>query len=668
MSSYFRFLRSTSFWCQVSTWAVFALLIGSVLWRGGKSLDAAWILTGVASLSTIIWHCTNKGKGESVPVSLWLCAIGLSVLTALSYYHSQTSNYGVDEVLQTGSLALLLFWTIRYASHTELQERRIEALLKAITLVTFIACIVGSAVYVLQPVNRFVGTFFDYRFHTDYWPNAWGQYVLLTWPVCLYTVLKHADALLGSAKQRFQLLLRCCALGLLLSCLVVSYSRASFLVFAVQVAALVGVLYYHQRTKRCITRSTQLLVAIGLCALLLTFAMNTARSQFYSVQNMEQKLTLQAAEGTSSVTERFAFWGQATTLTKEQPLLGFGPYSFRFVQTPLQQGVLQTSDHAHNVLLKLSMERGIFAALLFAVLVGMPLFALGKRVKANPHCANLGSSRGLLIGIGIFGVLLHNMLDYNLQFVGIAATFWVLIALLSVECNSQNSIKISRWCSASVEILLAVALLAFALYEGSYLAISSLGRHAEAAGDTVKAMQWYDKSAPQFFTRDLHLSRTKIHMDNNRLASAQGTLDEYFAQNEHDYRAWKRQGDIALADGKHQLALEVYNRAFTMGKYNDVGIMHGLLRAYRALGDRQEITRKKPMFDRLLQEYADAIAANVHHIALSPNVEEFVGVCNTLARMYRKDAPRYEVMAARADHHARVERGRIQSRPPGYLW
>jgi tetratricopeptide (TPR) repeat protein len=211
-------------------------------------------------------------------------------------------------------------------------------------------------------------------------------------------------------------------------------------------------------------------------------------------------------------------------------------------------------------------------------------------------------------------------------------------------------------------------LLIFAVYEGGYLVVSSLGRNAEVRHEDQVALVWYGRADGEIFKRDLHLSEAKILFQNSMFDEAQESIDIYMTSNEEDYRVWKRQGDVALMRGEKQRALDAYKTAFERGSYNDLGVLHGLIEVYLALGKEDEIEKQRPMIDGLITSFAYAIAVNTHYIDLSTNVEEFVAICNRMAILFPEDAPRYQVMAAKADHHAQIERERLKSRPPGFLW
>ena len=656
-------------WSSLCEWAVIVLLIVSVLWRGGKSLDITWMLTGVASGLTLVSHLLHRSTGrKEVPLLLWTAVMGFTALTIASYLFSTTGNYGLDEVFRTGSLGLLLVWIIRQ-SQEDSGEEFVDQLIRYLCIAVVAACAIGILVYVFQPVNRFVGTFFDYRFHTDYWPNAWAQFLLLTWPLVLYWVLRDFRFDKSDVRSRMEFLVRALILGIMFGCLFLSYSRGAILAFCLQLGIWGFIIYRKTRPTFPIKPIIPTAVMLLVVSLTTFVSVNGLRSQLYEVQRVDEKITLQAAEGSSSVSERFQFWSQSLNLASARPLLGWGPYSFRFVQPELQSGILATSDHPHNVVLKVLMERGVASALIFLLLLCIVFYrASVTLLSRQAEVGTLTFSLKMLIFLGLSGVLLHNMIDFNLQFVGIALPFWLLVGILMTTLEIGSLRSVPRRIAQVTEVALAIALLLVAFWEGVYIVKSSMGRQAEAAGDRVMALAWYEKSSGEKFSRDLFLSESKLLYEDSKFDEAQVALEKYFAVNEQDYRAWKRQGDIALLRGEKQRALESYTRAFERGKYNDISILHGLIEAYLALDRKEEIEKKRPEFDALLSQYAQAIQANAHYIALSPNVEEFVAVCNTLARLFREDAPRYQVLAAKADHHASIERERIKSRPPGFLW
>lgn len=673
---------------RFTEWAVLLLLVFSVLWKGGKSLEATWMLAGLGALLTFT-HWMGKAYGRrrepdtragetahkgSVPLGLWAVCLLYIVWSTFSFMLSETMNYGLDEILRSCGYILIFLWAARM--QTEEGGGSLHVTYPAVlTATAAVAGAIGVAVYSLQPVNRFVGSFFDMRFNTDYWPNAWAEFLLLAWPAALVVAWRA-----GKRSQRIALF---ALLSFIFSTLLLSYSRGA-LIAATGQCVLLGALFLslllrdtrYRRMARSIVKSVVLTaVAVGTGAALLFSGINALRGLTHSVQSVTEKVTFTAAEGTSSINERAQFWDQATLLAKEKPLFGWGPYSFRFLQPRSMQHVLATSDHPHNVLLKFAMERGYPSAFLFVALfggvLGMAMLSFFFSRKASSPETDVPTA---LYITGIAGVLLHVMIDYNLQFVGVGLPCVISMGLLVPAAKSSSAdiaASFRRWRARSffsrIEVFMSIALLAACVWEGIFLVTSSLGRHALAGGDTQTALAWFEKSHRSLFPRDLYLSEADIHMADNNLEAARASLNAYAAMNEHDARLWKMRGILDLKENKPAEAERNLEKAYELGRYTDLSILRLLLdsRIRNATGEN---TARKEEFDALFSAYADAIERNTHFIALSFNVEELPLVAELLGRLYPMDATRYESISSAAVAHATEEREKFKARTPGLLW
>lgn len=670
-----RFQKHSHRLSTLPEWCVGGLLLFSLLWRGGKSLEMTWLLGLVAILTTGIyfleWWRVRKQEGEipEVPLALWVLGIFSIGWGGLSYLSSTTQNYGLDEIIRNVSLVLIFFSMYRKASMGKSGKDFVHLLAGIFSLGVLIACVVGVFVYTLQPVDRFVGTFFDYRFHTDYWPNAWAELLLMGIPVLLYSVWTLQRQFIPGKDTRIPMAARIVLVGFVIGCFALSYSRASLLAFIAEIALWIMGIFLLRAPGLPVKKIGFAGLLVALVALVTFTSVNGLRGSRYTVQDVSDKVTFTASEGTSSISERGQFWDQAITLTKERPIFGWGPYSFRFVQPRLQQNVLATSDHPHNVFLKLAMEQGIPAAVAFLLffvyiyLISVKVW-MRKEAENNEHLFSIT----LVLLIGCAGVLVHNFVDYNLQFVGIVFPLWLFAAVGFALVEKPKLVLMRTPVARVVEVAIALVMLFVLCMEGWYLFSSSIGRHAEARGDTVKAMKYYNASQGEWFSRDLHLSKVNILFDAGRYATAEEALKVYRGINSEDPRSYKRQGDIDFMQKHYDEAIAAYTTAYQHNRFNDLSVLEGLINAYRATGNTQPITDRKAEVDSLLTSYADAIERNAHFIALSPNVESFVRIANTMAELYPEDAPRYEVMAAKVDHHASIERERLDSRPPGFLW
>ncbi len=634
------------------------LLAFAVLWRGGKSLEMTWLLAFAAGGLTFLgWMRRREHGADPVPPSVWMAGFAFLAWSVASFVLSSTRNYGLDEILRDTSVFLVFLWVARHSAsaHGEMFRRRIVATLAAAIV---LACVIGIAVYVLQPVSRFVGTFFDSRFHVDYWPNAWAELVLLCWPV-LPLALRGRGRIVTAAVT-----------GFVLGCLLLSYSRGAFLCLMGQLGLWGALMLARGVRTRCAAASQAALMkgvatvlATATVAVCVFLAMNSVRSRFHQVESVAAKATFTAGEGTSSVDERRDFWEQSFALSLEKPLLGWGPYAFRFVQQRLQTGVFATSDHPHNVFLKLAMERGWIASGLFLLFLALVLLPAARRILL---AAGGDSHVPVLMAafIGIAGVIAHNLLDYNLQFVGIVLPLWILLGTLS----PSRRLPVDGFARRSAEVLLAMILLVTAVSEGRYLVLSSLGRRAEARGDLPAALRWYGASQNEVFSRDLHLSRAGIAIALRQNDEAEDALGDSLAVNAEDARVWKLGGDLARDRGDDATAIARYDKAWGLGRYNYIVITSELVRLVERSGDKPLIAARKAGFDAVHAAFGRAILLNSHFIDLSDNVEEFQRVSRDLARLYPSDAARYRALSQRAVTHAAEVRQELGDQKQGMLW
>lgn len=631
---------------------VLVLLALAMLWKGGKALDVVW-LTALAAGFVSIFGYGNGDEQRSIPKTVWWFLILLLLWTIASFIFSATRTYGFDEVLQTGSLTLLLLWAAKETRRTGVFAERFA---QTVAAALIIACAVGVGVYVLQPVSRFVGTFFDYRFHTDYWPNAWAEFVLFAWPVLAWVLWtrdpKKLPTILSTDAAR------CLVLGLGIGALFLSYSRGGFLALLGQCVLMTILGLWIARKKFPLVRLLRIVAGTVSTAILIFFAVNNLRGHFYPVQSVAEKATFSSDEGTSSVTERSEFWRQSLRMIKAHPVLGYGPYSFRFVQPHDQSSVLATSDHTHNVFLKYASERGVPAAVFLIIIVAWSLVA-GLKKMSDAKGKHVPLSFFLVVGIA--GVFAHNLIDFNLQFVGIALPVWMAMGmLLATETRGGEWTK-------NVRVVLAVLLLAAALIEGTALALSSRARHADAAGDSVSALAWYAKTDWSVYPRDGWLSRGAILLSQNELPEAESAVNKSITLNEEDGRAWRLLGDVYLRWNKRSEALRAYEKAYVLDRYNDIGITHGLV-TLLATEDRPALIKRRAEFDSLINEFSLAVEHNVHFIALSRNVEELSALADQFARLFPGDAQEYRLLSRRITEHAKEERAKLASRPRGLLW
>lgn len=648
---------------RLQFWVVGSFLCLCVLWRGGKTLDVVFLLPFIVIALVLLESLEPRTQGNvktRTQRTLWFLVCGFVTLTVASFATSSAKNYGFDELLQTTSLALLFLWCIRFATRHQDFSQRIA---RIVALTTLLGCAVGVAVYILQPVTRFVGPFFDYRFHTDYWPNAWAEFVLLAWPVTALVVWANGQHRLSKRGAA----LRVAVMGIVIGALFLSYSRGAFLCFLAQCAVGTVAWIWINHQRKCMRSA----IIAGSCTLVVALAffmgVNALRAQLHPVESVVKKATFTSDEGSSSLTERSQFWRQSMTLIAEKPLLGWGPYSFRFVQPQLQTVVLATADHPHNVFLKLAVERGIPAAfllLLLILIIGSDGVRRMVHARESSRSADANVALALLVALG--GVLAHNLIDFNLQFVGIALPCVLLSCCLVRPLESGAG---RRWGARRyIEGIVVVLLLVVAVRESVYLTLSSLGRRYQVRGDTSSAQHYYALAHDEWFERDMLLSHASLLHEDKKDAQARTLLQESISRNPYDGRTWTMLGDVGKAQGDRDEAVRDYIHSYELNGYNDLGPTYALLLLYAEDGATAKANGFRGDAEALMHDVAAAIRVNSHFIALSQNVETLEKMCDLMTRLFPEGKARYDALKRDVQTAAARERATMMARPAGILW
>jgi tetratricopeptide (TPR) repeat protein len=314
------------------------------------------------------------------------------------------------------------------------------------------------------------------------------------------------------------------------------------------------------------------------------------------------------------------------------------------------------------------MDSGWPAALLLAIVLLLILgpscraLAWGRREDA------LLRAKSFLIFLGIVGVLAHNLADYNLQFVGIALPFTLLLGMLFSDSRGEGTAKENNKFVHVFELVVAGFLLLVAVRDGAFILTSSCGRFLLAEGDIPGALRWFRRADGEWFARDLHLTEARLLLEAGRADEAALAIQKYLSANTEDYRGWKLQGEIAEARGDVSLALTSYEEASVRGRMVDLGTVRHSVAALGSVEGREALDARRTDVDNLLMMYRDAILENRHFIALSKNVEEYMRLTDLLSSWYPALEPQYEGWAAAVDRRAKIIRAAWETKSPGALW
>jgi O-antigen ligase len=129
-----------------------------------------------------------------------------------------------------------------------------------------------------------------------------------------------------------------------------------------------------------------------------------------------------------TVEERLASASYALRLVEQQPLWGHGGGSF-YTVFPAEKGADRPwrFDHAHNDYVEIASDTGLPGLMLLGTLLGMTLWRLRHLLGDHQPRHRRGLAAGVAMALAC--MLLHSMVDFNLQITANALTLTVLLAM-----------------------------------------------------------------------------------------------------------------------------------------------------------------------------------------------------------------------------------------------
>lgn len=234
--------------------------------------------------------------------------------------------------------------------------------------------------------------------------NAYAGFLLLAWPAAA------AAALLAAPRYRW--LYTAAALWLALT-LVLTYSRAAWLCFAAQLAALAAYLLWRRFVAGRPLERPLLAGVAGLAVLLVALLC------FPPVRSVLARLLDWQGY---SMQGRLRFWGAALEIFRDHPL-GIGLGNFAYVYPQYQRDWMYYSVDPHSWPLQLLCELGVAGLLLLLILLAG--FALWTRRVWRGTAA---APAGLLLILAVAGSLSHAAVDFDYTFGATTALLGAILA------------------------------------------------------------------------------------------------------------------------------------------------------------------------------------------------------------------------------------------------
>jgi O-antigen ligase len=204
-----------------------------------------------------------------------------------------------------------------------------------------------------------------------------------------------------------------------------TWSRAGFVAFIVYLALLLALSLVNKRIFVNLKKYLTFVVLILVLTFSMAYSLNKLSPYSYDIA---KRVNSEDVASKESLNNRFDFYSASLKLIKDKPFFGFGSGSFQYVYPRYQTQLLALSDHPHNIFLKIMVENGLISGLLFLS------FVVSLWVKSIFHFTKIQDSEKFTyftLFSAFTAMLVHNLLDYNLNFVAILFVFTFCTGLLN---------------------------------------------------------------------------------------------------------------------------------------------------------------------------------------------------------------------------------------------
>jgi O-antigen ligase/Tfp pilus assembly protein PilF len=372
-------------------------------------------VSGQWSIVCRYWSLVT-GHWSLLPAPFALCFL-------LSTWQSADPRLALEGCFQQLWYLLLFFLALAYA-------RRPHG---AATLTS--GLLIGASVLALWGMAQYLGWWLD--LHRDMTPggqrvvratlnshNDFAGYLVLLLPLSL-------NAALNVENSRWRVVIHRVRTLLLLSCLVLTYSRAGWLGGIVAAVVYLAGLAPSSQLDSCGTLSRLIPVwkraqAPPTAIVFLLCCLATIIITCYSTPQpiVSQRITGAFTQPDMGISGRSIIWRNAIEMIQQRPGLGWGANLFPLVypQFTRQNEQRELAFHAHNLFLQYAAEAGVFAALIFLAMVTLTL------KQAWSHSSH---PLKLPLTAGIVGYLAYSLFNVCTAIPAIHGTFWMMLGALA---------------------------------------------------------------------------------------------------------------------------------------------------------------------------------------------------------------------------------------------
>ncbi|MFA5820593.1 MAG: O-antigen ligase family protein [Candidatus Gracilibacteria bacterium] len=560
-------------WPQTAFWVMSVFWLWTLLNPVFKKYDygAEWpnvVVFGILVFALALGEFRKKrekNRGEEIALVIFM------VLVGLSFVFSETRNVGLSEVVAYISVVSLY---LIFASQKIFGQ---EKILKVIGVGALLAIFSGYMFYIFRQEPRMFGPFYNLLYHSNVWPNAFALFLLMAWPVLFFLLRGKWNALATAI------------MAMTFGALLLTYSRGAWIAFGGQI-----LLFLPYFWKRFNLKNLGKVLLVALMSVAIFLAANYIRGINEPVLNLEERVNFDNGENLTSSTERLDFWNGAVELAKEKPLLGHGPFSFRWAYQGIQKTFLGISDHPHNVFLKIAVENGVLALLALLVFAGFLIKKVVQRFRLIPKEKQ---AMAYILSVSVLGAAAHSLIDYNFNFLANLILFFALLAIL----RSLFVAKESEGKSMKEVVLGIVGVVAIlAIFEGGIL-VAAYGFEK-------------DFLAYSLYQRNYYLEQADAAIGEHEYRKAVEYADKEIELNKLDDRAYYLRGVASCKLGNEFLCREDLGKAVRLNPMNEFDYYHDYILVTE---DPAAIVKAIS----LVEPYFEYVEKNVHFTAYTQNVE-----------------------------------------------
>jgi O-antigen ligase len=212
------------------------------------------------------------------------------------------------------------------------------------------------------------------------------------------------------------------AASIMASSILFSGSRGGMIAFVIEIALLAILLLRHNARFKTMGA----MVAFVLLTLALVLWMGDSEL-IQRLGSIHSQARAELSGGTRLSIDR-----DALRMFVQKPLLGWGLGSFPDVYPQFRSFYTNFwVDHAHNDYLQLLAEMGMAGFLVVVWFLAITVRAAAKKLRHQEWGMN--GLAGLTALVGITGILVHSLVDFNLQIPANAAIFYALCTLAAMK-------------------------------------------------------------------------------------------------------------------------------------------------------------------------------------------------------------------------------------------